>query len=243
MQQVLKGMDLLGDLYETTPKEQEYVSHKGLRIKRLMLKSCRKYYEMAWHIFLGDWLLRRLSAGALPANLDEVRKRLKPGKQLNETGWIDISGMNVPVEVVEELFEEIAQRKIPTLEVLNLKLTEIHQNYEGYITAWLHHVFSERHGRNLLELDKETLLGMLGEWKVNAVRLNNMILSDAKKEFDAGSRIGFGIDGDEEIRQADFKAVRGEYEENGFVNGIRKDIGEIEKKAAEWIEILSGMPD
>ena len=151
--------------------------------------------------------------------------------------------MNVPVEVLEELFGEIAQRKIPTLEVLNLQLTGIHQNYEGYITAWLHRIFKERHGKNILEPDKETLLSIIGEWKVNAVRLNNMILSDAKKEFDPNSRIGFGIDGDEEIRQADVKAVRGEYEENGFVNGIRKDIGEIEKKAAEWIDRLSGMPD
>ena len=49
-----------------------------------------------------------------------------------------------------------------------------------------------------------------------------MILSDAGKEFDNTSKIGFGIDGDEEIADRDFQAVRGILEENKFITGLKK---------------------
>lgn len=243
MNRVLNGMDILNDLYEKTPKEQEFVNHKGTRIKRLMLKSCRKYYEMAWHIFLGDVLLKRIGGGDAPEDLAGLRDRLKPGTGLNGEHWVDMCGLTAPVEIVEEMIRQIAGRKIPTLEVLNLRLIEIHQHYEGYVLSWMNRVLSRRSGIDITAIGRETLISILEEWKANAVRLNNMILSDARKEFDASSQIGFGIDGDENTRKADFEAVRGEFEQNGFVNGIREQILEIEKKAAEWIEKIRKMKE
>jgi hypothetical protein len=243
MNKVLKGMDILNDLYEKTPKEQEYVSYKGLRIKRLMLKSCRKYYEMAWHIFLGDVLLRRIGKGNTPEDLSMIRESLRPEIELKDENWVDMCGLTAPVETVEEVIRLIAGRKIPTLEVLNLKLIEIHQHYEGYVLSWMNRVLLRRSGIDATAIGKEALVSMLEEWKVNSVRLNNMILSDAKKEFDASSQIGFGIDGNEETRKVDFEAVRGDFEQNGFVNGIREKIRNIEKTAEEWIGRIRQLED
>ena len=47
IQKVIKSLDTLTELYEKASKKQETVFYKGIRIKRLMLKSTRKYYEMA----------------------------------------------------------------------------------------------------------------------------------------------------------------------------------------------------
>ena len=68
-----------------------------------------------------------------------------------------------------------------------------------------------------------------------------MILKDAEKEFDSGSRLGFGIDGDEKTRDMDFHSVRGSYEENKFVSGLKKENKDIEEKADRFIALLEGM--
>ena len=65
-----------------------------------------------------------------------------------------------------------------------------------------------------------------------------MILKDAEKEFDSGSRLGFGIDGDEKTRDMDFHAVRGSYEENKFVSGLIKENIDVEEKADRFIALL-----
>ena len=49
---VLKGMEILGELSEKSRKEQEFVSYKGLVIKRLLLRSGLKYYRIAVAIYL-----------------------------------------------------------------------------------------------------------------------------------------------------------------------------------------------
>ena len=46
-------------------------------------------------------------------------------------------------------------------------------------------------------------------WESESIKLDKMILSDAAKEFDDSSKIGFGIDGDEEVRDQDFEGGQG----------------------------------
>jgi len=65
-----------------------------------------------------------------------------------------------------------------------------------------------------------------------------MILQDAAKEFESSNQIGFGVDGDELTGELDFKAVRGAYEENGFVSDLRNETRDIEEKADRIITLL-----
>jgi hypothetical protein len=66
-----------------------------------------------------------------------------------------------------------------------------------------------------------------------------MILSDAGKEFDNTSKIGFGIDGNDEIVDQDFEAVRGKLEENKFTAGLKKEMEQIEEKAGRLKDMLN----
>ncbi len=234
MNKVLNGMEILRDLYDKTAKEQEFVNHKGLRMKRLMLKTCRKYYEMAWHIFLGDLILKRLSVPAPVESMEEVGRRLDAVENLNTTEWNDVSGLTVPAEVLERLLDDIEQKTIPSLEEVQDRLMNIYTQYDEFSLSWMHLVLAQKFNMKVSELGKDGLIQIIDDWKTNSVRLDNMILSDAKKEFDPGSQIGFGLDGDEEIKIADFEQVRGNFDENGFVKGIQKEILEIEKIAEEW---------
>ena len=68
-----------------------------------------------------------------------------------------------------------------------------------------------------------------------------MILKDAEKEFDQVSKIGFGLDVNEQERDTDFENVRGRYEQNKFVNSLRKEIDLIISSANKLIETLEGI--
>ena len=65
-----------------------------------------------------------------------------------------------------------------------------------------------------------------------------MILNDATKEFDSKSQIGFGIDGDSEMRVKDFEEVRGTFDDNSFVKEIQSESDAINTTATELLNKL-----
>lgn len=79
---------------------------------------------------------------------------------------------------------------------------------------------------------------LIDDWKSNAIKLNNMILKDAEKEFDGSSRLSFGIDGDQVVRDLDFEAVRGTYGNNKFVRELQQEIRDIGEKADRLTRFL-----
>jgi hypothetical protein len=87
-------------------------------------------------------------------------------------------------------------------------------------------------------ISRERLTQIIEGWQINAIKLNNMILQDATKEFDQNSRFGYGIDGDERINTLDFEAVRGSYEGNKFVAALKAENKSIEERALKLKDIL-----
>ena len=224
---VLKSISILNALYEKTPKEQDALNYKGARIKRLMLKSTRKYYEILIPVSIGNQLIKRLkdkTAGwreALAAGTEGVGE------------WLDISGMTVPASILTTLIDDIKSGKTSGLPVLEESLREIHGKYTDYSWNWTAKLIEDRTGKKPADLSVEELQQLIEGWKINSIKLNNMTMKDAGKEFDANSKIGFGIDGDEETRDQDFVAVRGDYETNKFIIGLQEENREIEKQAEE----------
>jgi len=232
---VLNGIDILNHLYEKTPKEQEFVTYKGVRIKRLMLKSCRKYYEMAWNIFLGERLLKRLESGSVLQNLKDIRQSLISDRAITDERWVDMAGLIAPVEIVDKLLIKIEENSDLTLDDICTSIQEIYETYDQYAWAWAQFILKNKFNLETSHLSKVDVINMIDQWKTNYIRLNNMILSDAKKEFDTNSQISFGHDGLEDEIKQDFEHVRGSFEKNSFVMGMQKDISVIERTAEEWI--------
>jgi uncharacterized protein YdgA (DUF945 family) len=65
-----------------------------------------------------------------------------------------------------------------------------------------------------------------------------MLYADTKKEFAATAQTGYGLDGSQQIKQADFGQVRGTFEENSFVLEIQKHI---DRKTALGDELIGRM--
>jgi hypothetical protein len=85
------------------------------------------------------------------------------------------------------------------------------------------------------ELTPGYLAGIITDWKNESVKLNSMILKDALREFDADSKIGYGIDGS---KDEDFEAVRGNYEVNSFIKQLKEENASIEERAMNALSVL-----
>ncbi len=68
--------------------------------------------------------------------------------------------------------------------------------------------------------------------------LDKMRLADARKEYAAASRISFGIDGDEQVRNADFQAIRGAPEDNDFIIDMQQRLANKKQTAHDLIAKL-----
>jgi hypothetical protein len=87
-------------------------------------------------------------------------------------------------------------------------------------------------------LNAKILIQIITDWQDNVIRLNNLIIKDAEKEFDAGSRVGYGLDGDDEIRDADFTAVRGTLSSNKFIVELKQESERVAARAERIISLL-----
>jgi len=240
IQKVLNSLDILEALYEKTPRKQETVFHKGIRIKRLMLKSTRKYYQTALNIFVGEQVRKKLELLKGISSIETLRKELAPsGRKLTDK-WIDMAGMITSDQSVQRLMEEVKSGNISNPEEISARLVQIHGDYESELWDWTTHVLSTRFDMDMEEITAEKLLELITLWENETIKLDKMILSDATKEFDPGSKLGFGIDGDQDVADRDFEAVRGVPDQNKFIAGIREEIAQTESTAAELRKLLEG---
>ncbi|MCB0584940.1 MAG: DUF4954 family protein [Phaeodactylibacter sp.] len=229
---IIRGSEILQTLYEQASKEQKYVRYQGIHILRLLLKTCRKYYQLALKKYYGEQLARRLESRP-PDSLSQLRDALQP-KEGGDGDWVDLAGLLAPAAAVREVLEAVKGGEVKSVEQLRSRLAAIDGNYEEYAWSWYAGTLEKEMGISIGRATKEQLAGLIREWRASSVKLNNMTLKDAEKEFDQNSRIGFGADGGEEVMTADFSAVRGGYESNAFVRRLRAENEEVEKKAAFW---------
>ncbi|HQG52885.1 MAG TPA: DUF4954 family protein [Bacteroidales bacterium] len=192
---IINGIRILGDLEEKTEKTQDYVNYKGITINRLLLKRTRKYYEMALRLYIGKELVNRIRELDKNSSMADLRNRLVCNSSEGTGKWVDICGLFSPSSKIDELMESVKTCRIKSVEELNQYIACLYNNYTSYAWTWTYDLICNQTGHTPENIPVDGLIQIISDWKTNAVRLNNMILKDAEKEFDAGSRTGYGIDG------------------------------------------------
>jgi len=235
---IINAIDILNELAEKTPKTQAFVNYKGINIHRLLFKTTRKYYEMALKVYIGQEIVKQLNTLSSNPTIIDIRNIFTIKDNTGEGRWVDICGLFSPLSKIDELMDSVKSGRIATIPQLNENLRDIYDNYDKYSWAWCKKLVDKQIGMESDNIPIESLIRIIEEWKTNAVKLNNMILKDAEKEFDEGSMLGFGIDGDKITMEQDFQAVRGTYDENSFVSDLRKETRDIEAKADGIIALL-----
>lgn len=211
---MLNGEKTLNDLAAKTDKSEKIVRHNGVVIKRLLLKFSARHYATAIDRYLLGEVLRHHDSGQLAVDSSAKASR----------EWIDVSGLLVNKERFSEILARVESGAVKSFDELQTNLQEALEAYEKDAWAWVSTVFAERHGKKPADLDKDAIEALRAQFKKLDDGFTKKILADAEKEFDETAQIGFGVDGDAAARTADFEAVRGTVDENGFIQDLRKQI-------------------
>jgi NDP-sugar pyrophosphorylase family protein len=230
---VLRAQKILQELAAAASKDQEFVIYKGLSIKRLLIKTVVKYYELAVQVYIGNQLFRRLQSVMKIETLQDIKDALVYEGSEYSYEWIDAGGMLMPKFAYDSLILSVRNGEIDSLSGLDTTIGQIYDSFDRMTWAWCAALIEKRTGSSIGKIEKPHILRIIQEWHDSSLKLNNMIANDAAKEFDIGSRIGFGIDGDDSVRDMDFEAVRGSYSEHAFIKRLANEADSIRKHASE----------
>jgi hypothetical protein len=241
IRKVLQAQKILTDLGSTASKEQEFVTYKGLSVKRLLIKTVVKYYELAVQMYIGNELMKRLGKAEPVTSIQDMRRKL--GYEITDycPSWIDAGGMFMPKSAYDTLVTSVSNGDIDSLDRLTNTLGQIFTDYDRTAWAWCATLIERRVELPINQIQSSHLIRIVQEWHDSSLKLNNMIGNDAVKEFDAGSRIGFGVDGDESVRDLDFDAVRGTYDQHSFILRLKKQSETIRSRKEEVIRSLEAL--
>jgi NDP-sugar pyrophosphorylase family protein len=220
---ILKGIDILKNLKTGSGNTHDYYYYKRTKINRHALENGLKLYETALHKFLGNSLIKRL--GNLQfKSVEDLRKHLLPDTAAGIGEWIDMAGLISPKSEIERLMLDIETGVIDTLDAISERFAEIHRNYCIYEWVWVTDRIRQLYGTGVEEFTFADAVGIIEKWKESVVFIDNLLYSDAQKEFALTSRIGFGIDGSDDDSKLDFEQVRGKPEENAFLQAVQNHI-------------------
>ena len=150
--------------------------------------------------FLGNCLIKRLE-GKQFKNVEELRAALIPETKVGRGKWLDLAGLFAPEEAVLKLLDDIESGAVKTLEEVTAAFRAMHENYPAYEWAWASWVLQQRLGKCIEKMTAGDIVGMVNKWKDAVIKLDRLLREDAEKEFAPTAQIGFGIDGDEKMRQ------------------------------------------
>jgi len=235
IQKMLSGSCLLRNLKATSGENTEYFTYNNVKIPKSSLEGGIKFYGIGTDKFLGNCLIKRLEGKEL-GSVEELRSALASESRIGSGKWIDLAGLFAPQEVVEKLLGDIESGAVGTLDQVAEVFRSIHEDYGSYEWTWATGVLQQRLGRTIDRVRPEDIIELVEMWKSAVVELDQMLRADAKKEFAVPAQIGFGVDGDNGSRKADFEQVRGTFEENSFVREIE---GHIARKTALGDELIA----
>jgi hypothetical protein len=231
---MLAAESQLQKLSEETDRSVDEISYKGATIKRVLLRSGAKWYRTGIDAYLAEKLVCR-SQSVLDNGLAEVRKRLAtdPASSSDRT-WDDVSGMLVARDRLRRLEDDIESGAVADLKALEQRLAQCYAAYEADEWNWVAAVWEERFKAKPSEMDGAALSEAADTFLANRSRFLKTVLSDAEKEFSDFARTGFGADGAQPERDADFEAVRGTFDGNKFVAQIKAELAALADRVAAF---------
>ncbi|MDD3077709.1 MAG: DUF4954 family protein [Paludibacter sp.] len=206
IEKVLRGIELLTDLLNNMDATTNFVWYQNCKIKKSAIRKGIELYEMAVDSFIGKSL-----------NSDK-----SDGSSMGAGPWVDMAGLLAPKSEVEKMIGIIVAGESDIADIQK-NLNKMYYDYPVYSCNFVDELLQKRLQKSISELtlDEKSDLIKQGEKADNV--FNDMILRDARKEFNAVSKTGFGIDGDEADKNADFEAVRGIFDSHPFVIERKND--------------------
>jgi hypothetical protein len=229
---ILRGLEILKELQS---KPSDLYLYNGVRIKGSALGKGIAFYENAVLKHLGDRMMKRLSEAPF-SSMQEIKQILKPNSEEGLGEWIDIAGAIIPQTKAETLVTNIESGKINSLLNLESCWKELHAAYDAMSWNWLVNLTEQHLGKNVAVWTRSDLTQLINDSLDAIVKFDQQLLEDTRKEFSQEIQTGCGIDGNNIVKNADFEAVRGKFENHPMVSYIREHI-DIKRQMAETLRI------
>jgi hypothetical protein len=221
---MLRGAELLSQLQESTDRSVASVNVGGAEVKRVLLRMGAKRYTAAVERYLLEQVFNRLErkqAGGA--------KRLKDAlaadpRAVFSQDWVDLGGQLMPCDRLERLCDAIASGEISSIDQLQQTLTDIRAAYDEDVWLWAHQQAKASLNLSPDEISADEARNCVSRYCEQQQKFLRLVLLDAEREYDEGSRVGFGLDGNTQALDDDFTAVRGTFKENSFVKQVTADI-------------------
>lgn len=201
---VLNGLKILRDLLSTIEEDNQFIWFQNCKIKRSGIRKGIELYELAVDLFIGNAISNR---------------KTKESGQSGKGDWVDMVGLIAPKQVIENLTQKIISVKM-SIEAIQHEIMSIFNNYDAFVWNFADYLIRDITGKEFKDLSSPEIKELTEKARKADSIFNDLILRDAKKEFNTVSRIGFGIDGEEDDRDADFEATRGTFDEHPLVKDI-----------------------
>lgn len=223
IQKMFKGRDILRELARVSGETSDTYSYQSAKIKNSSLNKGIRFYETGINKFLGNSVIKRLEIIQFE-NDEQIRERLKPDTAVGSGEWVDVSGLIAPRSEIDMLIADIENGTLDSVDKIDLRFTEIHQNYYTYEWTWAYEMMLEFYGLKADEITSKDIINIVEKWKESVIGLDKQVYEDAKKEFSLSAMTGFGADGSREEQRLDFEQVRGYFESNPFVEAVLEHI-------------------
>lgn len=235
---MLRGMTILQDLQQKTDRSVSTVSIGGAEVKRVFLRTGLKFYRRGALMYLTEKIVARLESilAAAPITWRNA-VATKPGAVFSED-WVDIGGQLMASARLESLVKEVEEGQAD-LATFHQRLDEIQACYAEDEWAWVKWAYQQLTGVDLVTAEPAQLQEVADSLLACRQEFLEAVLADAVKEFDRHSAIGFGTDGPETALDADFQAVRGDYDSNKFVKQMQAEIAQLGARVAQFKERLT----
>lgn len=237
IQKMMKGRSILKELSRVSGETSETYSYQSAKIKNSSLNKGIRFYETGITKFLGNSVIKRLEITDFKTD-EEIRVRLRPNTEIGKGEWVDVSGLIAPRSEIDRLMADIESERLDSVEKIDLRLTEMHENYYTYEWTWAYGKMLDFFGLKEDEITSKDIIMIVERWKDAVIGLDKLVYEDAKKEFSLSSMTGFGADGSREEQRLDFEQVRGVFESNPFVKAV---VEHIKVKGELGDELISRM--
>ncbi len=219
IERIAQGKQLLEKMVEEGDYNQTEYIYGFCKLRREYVERGIEYYGSAIEKFIGDQLLDRL-LNSRWSTLEELRSVLMPSGDLGSGQWLDISGAICPRSEVDRIVNSISRFEYSSLDEVCQEFQSLEQNYGEYSWNWSIPLLEQRLAVELTALTPSVILNYLDDYLCAVRAINQGVLDDAVNEFSDLMRTGFGVDGDESVRDSDFREVRGEFQDNSFVQAV-----------------------
>jgi hypothetical protein len=240
---MMRGAARLQELQDATGRDVDAVSVSGTEVRRVLLRTGQKFYRSGIQMYLLDKLVQRLEC-AIQAGVRSLSQALaSPPAALFSEEWVDLGGQLMPRARLDALCAAIESGEIPDVAAMQVALDGALAAYAEDEWVWVKWAYGQVFGVDLDAADAEEIGRAAKLLRDVRGKFLKQILNDARREFDEMTQTGFGHHGTAEDADADFLAVRGDYDSNKFVMQMSDELDALARRVDQFQQDVAALSE